>query len=210
MEENNQSSNFGSQPPFSDQNSDDFSNQSAPSNGNNNGNWEEPASPRRGRRLVVYVIIIVLVIFGVFWFLGYNRLAAPSPSANNTSETPSAPVSNNAKPSSISALIKVSNQPAGGVVTINSVTLDEPAWIAVEEDRDGERGNVLGALWLPAGTHTAQSVDLLRFTAPDSKYYAVLRADAGDDHKFDTKDDESLTDDSGEPIMAAFRTASEE
>ncbi len=218
MEENKYQSDFepeassSNEPPFmennssSDSNSDDFN--SHP----DNGNWEEPVSSsgRGGRRLVIYVIIIILIIFGAFWFLGNREAAAPSPSANNNeSASPANSTNENSNQSSPSS-IKVSDQPAAGVVIIDSVTLDEPSWIAVEEDRDGERGNVLGALWLPAGTHTAQSIDLLRFTAASAKYYAVVRRDEGEDHLFNYQDDEALTNTSGSPIMAVFRVTSEE
>lgn len=69
---------------------------------------------------------------------------------------------------------------AGKAVFVDKVVLAENAWVVVREDAGGEMGNILGAQWLPTGTKSETSVELLRGTEAGKKYYVVLYNDNGD------------------------------
>ena len=82
--------------------------------------------------------------------------------------------------------------------------MQDSGWVAVREDRDGVFGNILGAQYLPAGTYTNVTVDLLRGTEPGKIYYAVLYKDDGD-KVFDYEKD-SIVQSENSTIFATFHT----
>ena len=98
--------------------------------------------------------------------------------------------------------IALSEQGAGNVVFVNKAVFTKDSWIVVHEDRDGEFGNILGAGWFPKGTNENVTVELLRGTEADKKYYAVVYNDDGD-KKFDAKIDAPITE-NGKAIQQAF------
>jgi hypothetical protein len=98
-------------------------------------------------------------------------------------------------------MVAVVAQSAGQTVAFSALFV-EPGWIAIHEDRNGEPGNVLGARWLPAGTH-ASNVVLLRNTVSGKMYYAVLYADDGD-REFQVRGESALVTEDGNPIMVTF------
>jgi len=102
----------------------------------------------------------------------------------------------------------VADQPAGNSVVVSKVTLEKAAWVVVHEDRDGAPGNILGALWLPAGTATQASVELLRDTQAGKAYYVMIHEDTLSDKQFDHAQDLPLKDASGAVIMMKFKTTS--
>jgi hypothetical protein len=91
-------------------------------------------------------------------------------------------------------------------VAVDAVNVPAPgAWAAVEELQNGDLGNILGAARVvaPAANLT---VPLLRATAPGNTYAVVLYRDNGDG-TFDAKTDSVYVDfDSGERVVALFRT----
>jgi len=80
--------------------------------------------------------------------------------------------------------VSVVDQNAGMTVAVSKVTFSEAGWVVVREDTGNGMGNILGALWLPAGTKNDASVELLRATEAKKNYFVVLYADNGD-KKFD-------------------------
>jgi hypothetical protein len=102
------------------------------------------------------------------------------------------------------AHISVNDQPAGMAATVSSVTLPAAGWVAVHElGEDGVLGNVLGAAWLPAGTHADAIVTLLRATKPDQQYAIVLYTDNGN-KQFDLHADTPIAGSNGQPVTATF------
>ncbi|OGZ45863.1 MAG: hypothetical protein A3C84_03695 [Candidatus Ryanbacteria bacterium RIFCSPHIGHO2_02_FULL_48_12] len=101
--------------------------------------------------------------------------------------------------------IAVDEQSAGDVV-VSMVTLAEPAWVVIHEDRNGAPGNILGAGWFPAGDNRNVSMTLLRKTEPGKVYYAMIHADAGADKKFAKESDMPIKDPSGAVLMMKFST----
>lgn len=104
-----------------------------------------------------------------------------------------------------SANMTVNTQPAAVTVSIAEASLGEAMWIVIHEDENGDLGNILGALWLTAGTHTDKEVELLRGTVGGNAYHAVFHEDKGEAKKFNLKEDLPLVEDSA-PVGTTFRT----
>ena len=102
--------------------------------------------------------------------------------------------------------ISVDNQRAGESVQVAGVTFTAPGWVAVREVSNGVFGNVLGAAWFPAGTHTNVMVELLRSTEGGEEYAVVLYTDTADDRQFLLEQDKLITDQAGKIVMSPFTT----
>lgn len=98
-------------------------------------------------------------------------------------------------------MIAVVGQPAGSRVAFSTL-LNDAGWVVVHEDRAGKPGNILGAQWLPEGTHAGE-VTLLRNTETGKTYHVVLYADDGD-KQFEVHGEATLVVEGGEPITATF------
>jgi len=96
-------------------------------------------------------------------------------------------------------------QQAGSMVTVESVTFPsvEGGWVVVHEDNNGELGNALGAQRFGEGSWSGM-VSLLRDTASDKTYRAVLYKDNGDG-QFSLETDRPLIDSEGKIIMVPFQ-----
>lgn len=97
--------------------------------------------------------------------------------------------------------ITVNDQKAGVSVTVASVTLGEPAWLAVTESVEGGV-RILGAQLFDKGVHEGKTIELLRGTLPGQSYRIVIRSDNGD-HAFDPKVDSPLVV-NGTEVSAPF------
>jgi hypothetical protein len=134
------------------------------------------------------------------WFVeGSLSSAAKAPEPADTAATTSV-----ATPSS--GIVSVADQPAGDAVLVDSVAVENaPIWVAVEEIKDRQLGNVLGAAYAD-GPSTNVSVPLLRATAPGTTYAIVLYRDNGD-RSFDLASDSVYVDlGTGERVVALFKT----
>ena len=134
----------------------------------------------------------------------YAGSVAPLLGAGTASSTSSS----NFPPSS--GALAVSNQSAGDMVLIDSVTVPPPGvWIAiVEVTPDGSLGNVLGAA-LARGPRSGIIVPLLRATLPGHSYAAVLYRDDGDG-TFELGQDSIYIDfDTGQRVVAPFATSAQ-
>lgn len=97
----------------------------------------------------------------------------------------------------------VADQAPGGAVRIAAVNFDEPGWVAIRENKNGEPANIIGAKRFEPGKHQNGSVELLRQTKEGSVYFAALYRDDGD-RAFDYKKDAPVTDASGNPVLVRF------
>jgi hypothetical protein len=140
-----------------------------------------------GNRVIIGIVAALLVIGA--WYLGTTYRPGSMTSMQSTSTvTTSGSTSTNTNTSITGATsgatqvavggeaVSVADQPAGGFVTVKSVTISQLGWVAV---RDAS-GHVLGAVRVDAGTHTAVQVPLLRNTVSGQKYQVLLYADDGD------------------------------
>ena len=101
--------------------------------------------------------------------------------------------------------VSATDQGAGDIVIVDSVTVPKTAWVAVRENNYDVMGRILGAQKVTPGTHYAVSVELLRPTAPNVMYATVLYEDNGDD-QFDFKTDKLVEFATGTPILSRFVT----
>ena len=99
-------------------------------------------------------------------------------------------------------LIEVKDQPAGSDVFISRVALKKSGWVVVHEEKDGVRGNILGARRFDAGVFQG-FVPLVLQTSAGERYYATLWHDDGD-RQFNYKVDMFTTDNVGEIISMRF------
>ena len=86
-----------------------------------------------------------------------------------------------------SDLVNVKDQIAGKEVFISRVEFKKAGWVAIQEDSDGQAGNILGAARFDAGVYQG-TVKLLRATEAGMRYHATLWYDDGDDVFDHTKD----------------------
>jgi hypothetical protein len=100
--------------------------------------------------------------------------------------------------------VTLSEQTAGNMVSLTKVALAQDGWVVIHEDANGELGRILGAAWFPKGVSENVSVELLRNTISNTKYYAVLYSDNGD-KKFDSKTDRPITE-NGKDVLEVFMT----
>lgn len=100
--------------------------------------------------------------------------------------------------------VSVMNQPAGSMVSVSNISLSEDSWITVVENPDTNPW-ILGAQWLPAGTHVGASVDLVRAegTISGNSYSVMIRQDNGD-RSFDKETDLLVADSAGNLISVPF------
>lgn len=111
--------------------------------------------------------------------------------------------------SGTSSSLRAENQLAGRSAHVSFVTLAREGWVVIHEDTEGKPGAILGAAWLPAGSHEQVTVDLLRGMEAGRRYYAMLHreAEAGSEsHLFDFTKDFPLQDATSKVIMVSFET----
>ena len=98
--------------------------------------------------------------------------------------------------------LQVEDQTAGTFVNVSSVNMSKDSWVAVREDMPGGFGNILGAKFVPAGTHTDVRVNVLRNTEAGNTYHVVLFEDNGDELFNYTVDGMMVQD--GSAILSSF------
>jgi len=197
-----------------------------PDNGNNgyenenNSEAETDYSSSEGRkrpsflRLLTYGVIFFVIGFGIgwFWFGKQEGSVAEVKEAGNTVlegtqeksgvNLEGSPKENKAQAVSGEDSISVKSQAAGNKVSIEKVTMREDGWVAIQDNNDGELGNILGAQWWPAGEDSGE-IDLLRDTESEKGYFAVIYVDNGD-KLFSKAEDELVTGTDGKALRFGF------
>lgn len=171
-----------------------------------------PTRPTRKKASWLAIVLIAIIAFvvglGASWYV-FERdtgINVETPEISDTT-TSTYVKTNGGNPISAVAssggnIIVVNNQSAGYSVVIQSVSFENPGWVAIHEERDGGLGNTLGAGWFPAGENSG-TIELLRGTISGGTYYAVLHNDDGN-KRYDYKVDTFLTDASGNAIIVKF------
>lgn len=98
-------------------------------------------------------------------------------SGESLSHAPSLPLAP-AIPKGTRLGINVQDQLAGVVVTVEGLNISATQWLAVYEERDGQPGNIIGAVRAHAGDSEAK-VELLRPTVQGQKYFVGILNDDG-------------------------------
>ncbi len=151
----------------------------------------------------IFILVIGIVAGLLIGYVIFNRTAlAPIGNPLTTQKNPLARTNGQAGDTS-SQQIFIDRQIPGDVVLIQEITLNEAGWIAIHDDNNGQPGNILGAYYLPAGTHANQLVPLLRGVEDEISYIAVIHDDNGD-RVFDYKLDTPRLDPSGNQETAGF------
>ncbi|RJQ34237.1 hypothetical protein C4568_02725 [Candidatus Parcubacteria bacterium] len=166
-------------------------------------------------QVVIGVLVLVVLVGG--WMMIAGKRAKPSTtmapvSTTEEKEEVSGEEKSDAKPSEAASpaapskpasgeAVKVVDQTAGKMVAVESVTLKNRGWVAIEDDKEW----ILGAARLEAGTHEDVEVELLRATVKGGTYKAILFVDDGDG-KFDMHKDTVIKNSDGSTLSAAFIT----
>ncbi len=126
-----------------------------------------------------------------------------SPSDAAVSSAVSGNASSNTESTKMAAgeAITVADQSAGENVTVASLTLNQPGWVAVRD----ENGRTLGAGWFAAGALSDVVVPLLRATEAGQRYQVLLYADDGD-KAFDLHKDTLITNSDKSVAGTTFST----
>jgi hypothetical protein len=157
-----------------------------------------PVASRIGKHEIIFAVLGFLcgIVVAALWFTTHGAEPAQkaAPVATSTSQT-----------NSENAVV-VHDQAAGGHVVVDSVNVPPPGvWVAVAEMRGGTVMNVLGVGHV-FGPATDVSVRLLRDTIPAQSYAIVLYRDDGDG-QFDLHKDSVYVDwNTGERVVALFKT----
>ncbi|HUY62838.1 MAG TPA: hypothetical protein VMV50_03600 [Candidatus Paceibacterota bacterium] len=154
--------------------------------------------------------LVLGVLLACAWFLGGASSGAPAliPSPTQASSSDASPLvaTPGIATTTQSSAVSVADQPAGGTVAVESVTVPPPGvWVAVREVDGTTLGNVLGAARV-GGPRTNVTVSLLRDTAPGREYAVELYRDDGNG-VFDLSQDSVYVDfNTGEPVIVYFAT----
>ncbi|MDO8556981.1 MAG: hypothetical protein Q7R98_00770 [Candidatus Jorgensenbacteria bacterium] len=171
-----------------------------------------PTPPVRKKTSWPTIVLIAIVAFvvglGISWYVfgRSDEMAGEVPEISSTATSTYIKTDGSNQISAVASsggnTIVVDNQSAGDSVVIQSVSFENPGWVAIHEERDGVVGNTLGAGWFPAGTSSGV-IELLRGTVSGGTYYAVLHGDNGD-KLYNYTTDKPITDASGSAIMTKF------
>lgn len=171
--------------------------------------------------LIIAVIITFVVAFWFGFFVGWlitGRNAESGILRSTGEENTLLPEKENAETgrssfstSSNGNTLQGGNQLAGRNARVASVTLDREGWVVIHERREGWPGAILGAAWLPAGSHENVEINLLRGMEAGRQYYAMLHHemnDGSESHLFDLEKDLPMQDAGGNVITVSFETIS--
>ncbi len=113
-------------------------------------------------------IMVGVLLTGVWFLRGDLTITPKMPSSSATSTTTGIQKSGR---------ISIANQPSGGTVIVESVTVPPPGvWVAVREINGGDLGNILGATRVN-GPRRDVPVPLLRATESGRPYAVQLYRD---------------------------------
>ncbi len=156
-----------------------------------------------GSSMHLYAVAAVALVIGLVIGLGIGRNTAPTSNGSKVTVSVSPAKSNMTTANGDNTLV-VKDQPAGKMVVVDSINLNQSAWIAIHEDKNGKLGVIYGARLFNSESKGGEVI-LLRATQPGMKYYAMLHNENGD-RVFDFKQDLPLNDETGDPIMTSFMT----
>jgi hypothetical protein len=151
-------------------------------------------------RLVVTFVIGLLVGLGVYWL--FDRTAPQSDVATLEENTEEATSTMGDMVSLGDNGLVLGTQTAGKQVVFKEIALASPAWIAIQDDVNGQPGKTLGARLFDKGTTTG-AIDLLRATEDGKEYLVVIHSTDGN-KTFTSATDKALTDSSGNVLMTKF------
>lgn len=143
-------------------------------------------------KYIIFLLVGVVIGYGIPYVFNDNKTYS-SYEVDKISDSYSSP-------SFSKDAIEADNQIAGNKVFIKKVSLAESSWVAIQELATGK---ILGAQMFGVG-ESSGDVDLLRDTAPESMYSAIILSDDGD-KIFDLKKDSYALNSDGKVISVLFK-----
>jgi hypothetical protein len=101
--------------------------------------------------------------------------------------------------------IVMSDQYPGNVVYLSSVQVENPSWVAIQADNNGQPGEIIGSMHFATGINPGK-ITLTKPTVEGGTYYAVIYTDDGA-AKFNATTDLPLKDANGNVIMHIFHAS---
>ncbi|MDO8552836.1 MAG: hypothetical protein Q7S01_04945 [bacterium] len=148
--------------------------------------------------ILLIVAVIVAAIAGIYYF-SQNVLTEFVIPADQSETTSGMRVEDNA--------IVVTDQRPGGSITVSSVFLAKPGFVAIYEDNDGTPGVIIGtSALLPVGESDSVNITLSRASKDGEILRAMLHSDSDGDGSF-TNADLPVQSILGGPIEAWFEVA---
>lgn len=101
--------------------------------------------------------------------------------------------------------LAISDQPLDetGVITVDSVTVTEPAWVVIHAERDGQVGEVLGQTAVSPGTAADVEIVIDPLQATDT-LSAIIHRNAGSEATFDFPGEDAPLLENGVTIAQSF------
>ncbi len=146
--------------------------------------------------VVTVIVIIALIVIGILVF-GSSKTEAPATTDQTTVGTDTASLSLNR--------IVMSDQYPGNVVYLSSVQVQNPSWVVIQSDKNGQPGEILGSAHFDKGINPG-NIKLTKPTVEGGTYYAVIYTDDGSG-KFNAVTDVPLKDGNGNVIMKIFHAS---
>lgn len=146
--------------------------------------------------VVTIIVIIILIIIGILVFGNKETPTDLEPNNTNGTSTTSAGANR----------ITMTDQYPGNVVYLGSVQLENPAWVVIQKDNNGQPGAVIGSTRFEAGVNTGR-VTLSEPMVDGATYYAVLYS-VGTGTTFNPSTSQPLRDANGNIIMRVFKASS--
>lgn len=168
-------------------------------------NNEEIGKEKSRYNNYIVVIVIIFILLVIFFARGGNlNDEATIDKIDTSSNEELNKKDENIKKLETSISITVLDQSAGFDVKISSISIPKILWLAVYEDVDGNRGNILGARRVHIADKTT-TVKLSRQTEPGRRYYVVLHRDDGNS-SFDFKTTDTPFIEAGNEVVKTFNT----
>lgn len=150
-------------------------------------------------KTVVIGAVILLVLVGIVVYFLLSRDSNVEPVVIDDSEFTSVSGDENNS-------IIVNDQIPGNVVFFQNLTLEEDGFVVVRAEENGAAGEVIGSLFVEAGSDITGSVELSEPTVEGGVYYVDLYTDTDGNGVFDENVDMRVVTTSGNPIRVQIET----
>lgn len=150
-------------------------------------------------KTVVIGAVILLVLVGIVVYFLLSRDSNVEPVVIDDSEFTSVSGDENNS-------IIVNDQIPSNVVFFQNLTLEENGFVVVRAEENGSAGEVIGSLFVEAGSDITGSVELSKSTVEGGVYYVDLYTDTDADGVFDETVDTRVVTTSGNPIRVQIET----
>lgn len=156
----------------------------------------------RIRALMIIGLIVVAMGTALYWIFSRDYVSSP------VAEEPLPPAPLKVAPRELSVggdAIPLPDITHSQIVTIRSVTLDQPGFIVVRDDLFGQPAIITGVTsLLPSGTSSNVTIDLRRTINTQETFYIFIHIDSGNSRFKQTEDSPLLTDD-GSVFVQKFK-----